>query len=91
MEGDELDGNCVTGLWAEIVEEFCNSLFSVCVGSERIDDPNLTEMDCCGESSGLWVPGDKFHILNSASLFNLLVCHVKSLEIARENLLHLGW
>lgn len=76
-KGDELDGNCVTSFWTEIVEEFCDTLLSVCVCSEGIDDPHLTEMNSCSESSRLGVSRDEFYILDSASLFMALIWQVK--------------
>lgn len=50
-KGNLLNGDSVTSLGTEIVEQLCCALFSVGVFAERIDNPHLPEMDSSSESS----------------------------------------
>jgi hypothetical protein len=76
-KGYLLDCYCISSFWAEVIKELCNSLFAVRVGTEWVDDPYLAEKHCRGDGSRLWVAGDEFNILNTATLKILLNQHVK--------------
>lgn len=65
---DVLDCDGIASFWSEVVEEFCYALLAGGVVAERINDPDLAEVNCCCESGGFWVSWDELHILNSTSL-----------------------
>lgn len=46
-----IDGKILTSAWAKIEEKLCDTLVSVGVFAEGVDDPNLTGTDGGSESS----------------------------------------
>ena len=70
-KGDSLDCNYVLGFGTEIVQKLCYTLLAAAVIPEGVDDPDLAQGDCCGDSSGFRVAGDEFDVLDTASLFHI--------------------
>lgn len=63
-----VDGNGVTGLLAEVVEELNGTLLAVLVGAEGVDDPDLSEVDGGGDGSRLLVTWDELDVLDTATV-----------------------
>lgn len=68
---DLLDSDSVTGFRTEVVELFNHTLVAIGVLSQRIDDPELTQVHGSGNSSGFGVAGDELDVLNTATLIML--------------------
>lgn len=62
------DSNRVASLLAKVEEEFRNSLVSVGVFAERIDDPHLTKVDGRRKGCGIWISGNEFDVLDPTAL-----------------------
>ena len=69
-KGDSLDCNYVLGFGTEVVQKLCYTLLAASVVAKGVDDPDLAQGDCCGDSSGFRVAGDEFDVLDTASLFH---------------------
>lgn len=67
--GSLLDGDGIPSGGSEIVEQLRNALFTICIGAEGVDNPDLAEVDCCCEGGRLGVPGDELHVLDAATLY----------------------
>ena len=63
-----LDRRFVAREWPKVVEKLGLSLLSIGAGAERIDDPNLTKVNCGGQCGALGIAWDEFHVLDSAAL-----------------------
>lgn len=63
-----VDGNGVTGLLSEVVEELNGTLLAVLVGAEGVDDPDLSKVDGGGNGSRLLVSGDELDILDTTTV-----------------------
>ena len=64
-----VDCYCVACFWAEVVEEFSDTLGTGDgVGAEWINDPYLTKGDGSSDRCAVFVAGDELHVLDSASL-----------------------
>lgn len=86
-EGDVLDGGGVAGLGAEVEEQLGDAGGAVGVLAERVDDPDLAEVDGRGESGALLVAGDELDVLDAAALLH---CQWMSRHWLRESRLTLG-
>jgi hypothetical protein len=65
-----VDGDNIASVGTKVVEELCNTLLAVDILAERIDYPDLTEVDSSGKSSRFVVSWDELHVLDTASLEN---------------------
>lgn len=63
-----VDGDGVAGFLAEIVEELGDTLRAVGVEAERIDDPDLSEVNSGGDGSSLLVSRDELDVLDTATV-----------------------
>ena len=63
-----LYGNHIFGTRPEVIEQLCYTLLSIRIISERVDDPDLAEGNCCSKCSRFVVSGDEFDVLDAATL-----------------------
>lgn len=66
-----LDSNGVTGLGTEIIEFLDHTLVAIGVLSQRVNDPELTQVHSSGDSGGFRVSGNELDILDTATLIEL--------------------
>lgn len=66
-----LYSNGVTGLGTEIIEFLDHTLVAIGVLSQRVNDPELTQVHCSGDSGGFRVSGNELDILDTATLIEL--------------------
>ena len=65
-----VDGDNVARVGTKVVEELCDTLLAVGILTERIDYPDLTEVDSSGKSSRFVVAWDELDVLDTATLEN---------------------
>jgi hypothetical protein len=65
-----LDSDGVTGLGAKVIQQLNDTLVAVLVLTERVDNPDLSQVHSSSESGRLLVTRDELDILNTTSLFN---------------------
>ena len=63
------DGGGLASFGSEIEEELGRALFAICVFSEWIYDPDLTQADRGGECGAVWVARDELVVLDALALF----------------------
>lgn len=63
-----VDGEIVACAWAEIVEQLCDTLLTLSVLAERVDDPDLAGADGGGERGGLGVAWDELYVLDTLAV-----------------------
>lgn len=66
-----LDSNSVTGLGTEIVEFLNHTLVAIGILSQRVNDPELTQVHSSGDSGRFRVPGNELDILDTTTLIEL--------------------
>lgn len=66
--GGLLDGGGVTGLGAEVEQQLGDTGLAVGALALGVDNPDLTEVDGCRESSTFGVAGDELYVLDAAAL-----------------------
>lgn len=66
-----LDSNSITGLGAEIVEFLNHTLVAIGVLSQRVNDPELTQVHSSGDSGGFRVSRNELDILDATTLLEL--------------------
>lgn len=68
--GSLLDGGSVTRFGTKVIEELCHALLPAGVLFERVDDPDLTEVDGCRQCSSIGIARNEFDILDPPALRN---------------------
>jgi hypothetical protein len=66
-----LDSNSITSLGSKVKELFDHTLVAVRVFAQRVDNPNLAQVDSSSDSGRLGVSGDKLDILDTTTLVRL--------------------
>jgi hypothetical protein len=65
-----VDGHSITSLWSQVVEELSFAELAISIFPERIDDPNLAQVNSSGDGSRLLVAWDELDILNATTVGN---------------------
>lgn len=68
--GSLLDGGRVARFGAKVIEELCHALLPLGVLFERVNDPDLAEVDGCRQCSSIGIARNEFDILDSPALRN---------------------
>jgi hypothetical protein len=68
LGGVLLDGDGVTGLGAEVIQELSDTGLAVGVLALGVDDPDLTQVNSRSKSSALRVAGNVLDVLDTAAL-----------------------
>lgn len=63
-----VDGEVVACAWAKIEEKLCDTLLTLSVLAERVDDPDLAGADGGGERGGLGVAWDELYVLDTLAV-----------------------
>jgi hypothetical protein len=66
-----LDSNSITSLGSKVIELLDHTLVAVRIFAQRVDNPNLAQVDSSSDSSRFGVSGDKLDILDTAALVRL--------------------